>query len=89
MTSRDLESTGKPTRLHESLEATQDPRWVLNHEGYNVLNESAVESGDAAAADTEHRELVSRIDRAARTGALHRNTAARKKARAARIRAGA
>jgi small subunit ribosomal protein S20 len=49
--------------------------------------ESAVESGDAAAADTEHRELVSRIDRAARTGALHRNTAARKKARAARIRA--
>ncbi len=51
--------------------------------------ESAVESGDAAAADTEHRELVSRIDRAARSGALHRNTAARKKARAARIRAGA
>ena len=47
MTSRDLESTGKPTRLHESLEATQDPRWVLNHEGYNVLNESAVESGFA------------------------------------------
>jgi small subunit ribosomal protein S20 len=51
--------------------------------------ESAVESGDAAAADAEHRELVSRIDRAARTGAIHRNTAARKKARAARIRAGA
>ncbi len=51
--------------------------------------ESAVESGDAGAADAEHRELVSRIDRAARTGALHRNTAARKKARAARIRAGA
>ena len=44
MTSRDLESTGKPTRLHKSLEATQDPRWVLSHEGYNVLNESAVES---------------------------------------------
>ncbi len=51
--------------------------------------EGAVESGDASAADAEHRELVSRIDRAARTGALHRNTAARKKARAARIRAGA
>jgi small subunit ribosomal protein S20 len=51
--------------------------------------ETAVESGDAEAADAEHRELVSRIDRAARTGALHRNTAARKKARAARIRAGA
>ncbi len=49
--------------------------------------EAAAESGDAAAADAEHRELVSRIDRAAGTGALHRNTAARKKARAARIRA--
>jgi small subunit ribosomal protein S20 len=49
--------------------------------------EAAVESGDAEAAEGEHRELVSRIDKAARTGALHRNTAARKKARAARIRA--
>jgi small subunit ribosomal protein S20 len=51
--------------------------------------EQAVESGNAEAATTEHRELVSRIDRAARTGALHRNTAGRKKARAARILAGA
>jgi len=49
--------------------------------------EDAVSSGDEAAADTEHRRLVSRIDKAARNGALHRNTAARKKARAARIRA--
>jgi small subunit ribosomal protein S20 len=49
--------------------------------------EQAVEGGDAAAADAEHRALASRIDKAARTGALHRNTAARKKARAARIRA--
>ena len=47
MTSRNLELTGKPTRLHESLEPTQDPRWVLNHEGYNVLSESAVEFGFA------------------------------------------
>ena len=51
--------------------------------------ESAVAEGDASTIDAEHRELVSRIDRAARTGALHRNTAARKKARAARILAGA
>lgn len=49
--------------------------------------EDAVASGDDAAADAEHRRLVSRIDRATGTGALHRNTAARKKARAARIRA--
>ena len=51
--------------------------------------ENAVAEGDAAAVESEHRQLVSRIDRAARTGALHRNTAARKKARAARIRAAA
>ena len=50
---------------------------------------AAVAAGDAAAADTEHRELVSRIDKAVQKGALHRNNGARKKARAARVRAGA
>jgi small subunit ribosomal protein S20 len=49
--------------------------------------EEAASGGDGDAADAEHRRLVSRIDKATRTGALHRNTAARKKARAARIRA--
>jgi hypothetical protein len=33
--------------MREALEPTQDSGWVLNHEGYNVLNESAVESGFA------------------------------------------
>jgi small subunit ribosomal protein S20 len=47
--------------------------------------EEAVESGDSAAADAEHRSLCSRIDTAVSKGALHRNTGARKKARAARI----
>lgn len=47
--------------------------------------EEAVSSGDAAAADTEHRQLVSRIDKAVGSGALHANNGARKKARAARI----
>jgi len=47
--------------------------------------ESAVEGGDASAIETEHRALVSRIDKAVQKGALHRNTAARKKSRAARI----
>ena len=28
----------------EALESTQDPGWVLSYDGYNVLNESAVES---------------------------------------------
>ena len=49
--------------------------------------ESALESGDDAAAETEHRELISRIDKAAQKGALHPNNAARKKAKAARLQA--
>ena len=48
--------------------------------------EDAVGENDSAAADSEYRSLVSRIDRAVKTGALHRNNGARKKARAARIR---
>ena len=51
--------------------------------------ESAVEDGDASAVEAEHRALVSRIDKAVQKGALHRNTGARKKARAARAAAGA
>jgi small subunit ribosomal protein S20 len=51
--------------------------------------ESAVEAGDAATIQTEHRSLVSRIDKAVQKGALHKNTGARKKARAARIASGA
>jgi small subunit ribosomal protein S20 len=47
--------------------------------------EDAVGKNDSTTADTEYRSLVSRIDRAVKTGALHRNNGARKKARAARI----
>ena len=50
--------------------------------------EAAVADGDEAVAAAEHRELVRTIDKAAAHGALHKNTAARKKARAARIVAG-
>ncbi|HET8820497.1 MAG TPA: 30S ribosomal protein S20 [Thermoleophilaceae bacterium] len=48
--------------------------------------ENAVSSGDPSRADDEFRVLVSRIDKAVKSGALHRNSGARKKARAARIR---
>jgi small subunit ribosomal protein S20 len=50
--------------------------------------ESAVSDGDADRIAVEHRELVRTIDRAISRGALHRNTAARKKARAAKLVAG-
>ena len=50
--------------------------------------ETAVSSGDDATAETEHKALVSRIDKAVQRGAMHRNTGARKMSRAARLRAG-
>ena len=50
--------------------------------------ESAAAAGDADLVSAEHRELVRTIDRAASRGALHRNTAARKKSQAARVAAG-
>jgi small subunit ribosomal protein S20 len=50
--------------------------------------ENAVAAGDDSKADEELRELTSRVDKAVKSGALHRNNAARKKARAARLRAG-
>lgn len=50
--------------------------------------ETAVASGDDAAVDAEHKALVRQVDKAVQKGALHRNTGARKKSRAARLRAG-
>ncbi len=44
--------------------------------------------GERADAEGVHRELVSTIDKAVKAGALHRNTGARKKSRAARVLAG-
>ena len=50
--------------------------------------ETAVADGDAERIASEHRELVRTIDRASTRGALHRNTAARKKSRASKLVAG-
>lgn len=50
--------------------------------------ESAASSGDAEQITAEHKALVSRIDKAVQKGALHRNTGARKKSRAAALAGG-
>jgi small subunit ribosomal protein S20 len=50
--------------------------------------ESAVGEGDKDAVAAEHLALVRMIDKAASHGALHKNTAARKKSRASRLVAG-
>ncbi|HEY1833829.1 MAG TPA: 30S ribosomal protein S20 [Solirubrobacteraceae bacterium] len=49
--------------------------------------ETLVGEGDAEAAESTHRELTSTIDKAVKRGAMHKNTGARKKSRAARLRA--
>jgi small subunit ribosomal protein S20 len=43
---------------------------------------------DAGSAEERHRELVRWLDKAAARGKLHKNTAARRKAQAARILSG-
>ena len=50
--------------------------------------EAAAATGDKDKLAAEHLELVRMVDKAATRGALHKNTAARKKARAARVAAG-
>jgi small subunit ribosomal protein S20 len=47
--------------------------------------EAAVQAGDQNRVQAEHRELIRWLDRATANGALHRNTAARRKAQAARL----
>ena len=47
--------------------------------------EAAVQAGDQNQIAAEHGALQRWIDRAAARGAIHRNTAARKKAQAARL----
>jgi len=47
--------------------------------------EAAVEDGDREKVASEHTELVRMLDRAAARGALHKNTAARRKAQAAKL----
>jgi small subunit ribosomal protein S20 len=51
--------------------------------------EAAVADGDEARIAEEHKELVSWLDRAAAHGALHKNTAARRKSQADRLASGA
>jgi small subunit ribosomal protein S20 len=71
--------------LRSERERTENRLLTSTVKTYFRRLESAVEGGDAAAIEAEHRALVSRVDKAVQKGAMHRNTAARKKSRAARI----
>ncbi len=71
--------------LRTERERTENLRYRSSVKTYFRRLEAAADSGDADKAQAEYRELSSRIDRAARTGVFHKNTAARKKSRAARL----
>jgi small subunit ribosomal protein S20 len=75
--------------LRAERERLENRRYTSTIKTYFRRLEAAVAEGDAEKVATEHRELVSTIDKAIKTGAMHRNTGARKKARAARMVAGA
>lgn len=67
-------------------ERLENRRYVSRIKTYFRRLERALADGDETSAETEHRELIQTIDKAVKRGALHRNTGARKKARAARVR---
>ena len=75
--------------LRAERERAENRRYTSAIKTYFRRLEDAVQAGDGSRADTEYRELISLIDRAVKRGALHRNTGARKKSRAARLRADA
>jgi small subunit ribosomal protein S20 len=74
--------------LRTERERLENLRYTSTIKTYFRRLESAMQGGEDATADSEHRRLVSTIDKAVKRGALHRNTGARKKSRAARVRAG-
>jgi len=74
--------------LRSERERIENRRYTSAIKTYFRRLEAAVEGGDKSVADAEHKTLQSTIDKAVKRGALHRNTAARKKAHAARIRSG-
>lgn len=75
--------------LRAERERLENRRYTTKIKTYFRRLERAVTEGDDGVAETEHRMLVQTIDKAVKRGALHRNTGARKKSRAARVRRGA
>ena len=74
--------------LRAERERLENRRYTSAIRTYFRRLQAAVAAGDDDTAASEHRTLVQTIDKAVKRGALHRNTGARKKSRAARVRAG-
>ena len=74
--------------LRAERERLENLRYTSAIKTYFRRLEALVQSADGEGAQAAHKELVSKIDKAVKRGALHRNTGARKKSRAARVLAG-
>jgi small subunit ribosomal protein S20 len=75
--------------LRAERERLENRRYTSKIKTYFHRFERALADGETEAIDAEHRALEQTIDKAVKRGALHRNTGARKKSRAARLRSGA
>jgi small subunit ribosomal protein S20 len=71
--------------LRAERERLENRRYTSSIKTYFRRLQAAVAAGDDDTAASEHRTLVQAIDKAVKRGALHRNTGARKKSRAARV----
>ena len=71
--------------LRSERERLENRRYTSAIRTYFRRLEAAAGAGDADTAATEHHTLVRTIDKAVKRGAMHRNTGARKKSRAARL----
>jgi small subunit ribosomal protein S20 len=72
--------------LRTERERLENRQYTSRIKTYFRHLEEAVAGADADATASTHAELVKTIDKAVKRGALHRNSGARKKSRAARIR---
>ena len=75
--------------LRSERERLENKRYTSTIKTYFRRLEAATAEGDAERVAGEHKALIKTIDKAVKSGALHRNAGARKKSRAAKVRAGA
>jgi len=68
-----------------SRQRLENLRWRSTAKTLMRRLKEAADGDDATAVGDRHRELVRWLDKAAARGALHRNTAARRKAQAQRL----
>jgi small subunit ribosomal protein S20 len=71
--------------LRSERERLENRRYTSTIKTYFRRLEELVRDADREAAEAAHRGLASTIDKAVKRGALHRNTGARKKSRAAQL----